>query len=438
MMRRAVVFIAGCLAGLALAGCEGEDLAGQPADGAMDSVSSVDSRADASPRPDTGSGVVIAPDTALGGPDTAAGDDTDGGPTFDTIAVPEDTAATEDSSTGDDSSATIVDTVVDDDTSTTTVDTVVDEDTSTTTVDTVTAADTSLAADTGSLMDSGPLDDTTTDTVDDLDTSQGADTTVAVDTTTLQDTTTPLDTAASVDTTQPPCGNGALDPGETCDPPGSCPTACDDLDACTDDVLLGDPAQCTSECISAPIDWCAAGDGCCPGGCDVTSDLDCPLDCRDATTWPPLWAQWEQEVLYWTNAYRTGAEPGAGVTVQDCGTKGTFPVRAPLTYDTRLAEAARCHSMDMALNDFFDHIGTGGTSLPDRVAVVGYSWWGLAENIGGGYLSPEAAVIGWMDSDPHCANVMNGSLTELGAGYVRRLGTTWTNYWTQDLGKPRQ
>ncbi|HSD88339.1 MAG TPA: hypothetical protein VLB44_12515, partial [Kofleriaceae bacterium] len=31
------------------------------------------------------------------------------------------------------------------------------------------------------------------------------------------------------------CGNGSVDPNETCDPPDSCPTACGDGDVCTKD-----------------------------------------------------------------------------------------------------------------------------------------------------------------------------------------------------------
>lgn len=71
------------------------------------------------------------------------------------------------------------------------------------------------------------------------------------------------------------CGNRTIDPGETCDPPESCPTACDDGDACTNDVLTGDPAACTSECKALVVALCEAGDGCCPEGCTAQVDADC-------------------------------------------------------------------------------------------------------------------------------------------------------------------
>ena len=74
------------------------------------------------------------------------------------------------------------------------------------------------------------------------------------------------------------CGDGEVDPdlGETCDPPSSCPTDCDDQDSCTTDQLLGSADQCTAECANDPITTCdAVADGCCPGSCDGLNDLDC-------------------------------------------------------------------------------------------------------------------------------------------------------------------
>src|SRR5258706_8651423 len=44
------------------------------------------------------------------------------------------------------------------------------------------------------------------------------------------------------------CGNGSLEPGETCDPPDSCPAACGDGDVCTKDVVAGSAANCNVAC----------------------------------------------------------------------------------------------------------------------------------------------------------------------------------------------
>ncbi len=80
------------------------------------------------------------------------------------------------------------------------------------------------------------------------------------------------------------CGNGVLDDtfGELCDPgiasgPGACPTACDDGDACTSDLLTG--TACQAACITAPITTPADGDGCCPSGANALTDSDCAPMC---------------------------------------------------------------------------------------------------------------------------------------------------------------
>ena len=72
-----------------------------------------------------------------------------------------------------------------------------------------------------------------------------------------------------------------METGETCDPPSSCPSSCDDGNACTVDLLTGSAANCSSACshnsyvcvdgLSCTTDTCN-GDGTCtfainPGNC---------------------------------------------------------------------------------------------------------------------------------------------------------------------------
>jgi hypothetical protein len=79
---------------------------------------------------------------------------------------------------------------------------------------------------------------------------------------------------------EPVCDNGVIEPPETCDPITTCPTACDDGNPCSIDVLHGDASTCTSYCeIQGMVDACADDDGCCPGGCNSTNDNDCSATC---------------------------------------------------------------------------------------------------------------------------------------------------------------
>ena len=77
------------------------------------------------------------------------------------------------------------------------------------------------------------------------------------------------------------CGNGIVEAGETCDPPGTCPSSCSNR-ACTPFELQGSAAQCTAHCVEKPtIKTCVTGDGCCPTGCTVANDNDCAIVCGD-------------------------------------------------------------------------------------------------------------------------------------------------------------
>jgi hypothetical protein len=78
------------------------------------------------------------------------------------------------------------------------------------------------------------------------------------------------------------CGNNTIDTGETCDPPLSCPTDCDDRNPCTIDQLTGSAANCDAACSYAAITQCRDDDGCCPAGCDPAVDSDCSATPRDA------------------------------------------------------------------------------------------------------------------------------------------------------------
>ena len=56
----------------------------------------------------------------------------------------------------------------------------------------------------------------------------------------------------------------------------------------------------------------------------------------------------------------------------------------------------------------------------------GITYRTAGENIAYGYATPEAVVTAWMNSDGHRANILNGSYTRLGVGYVAD-----GHYWTQ-------
>ena len=137
-------------------------------------------------------------------------------------------------------------------------------------------------------------------------------------------------------------------------------------------------------------------------------------------------ASFEAQVLALVNERRA-----AGAT---CG--GTpYPPLPPLSLDRNLQVAARDHSADMAIDDFFSHAGLDGRSFSDRIRDAGYSGTTpLGENIAAGQTSPRSVVDGWMGSVAHCENIMQAGFHDLGVGYAFRAGSTFRHCWAQSFG----
>ena len=101
-----------------------------------------------------------------------------------------------------------------------------------------------------------------------------------------------------------------------------------------------------------------------------------------------------------------------------------------LRVDSRLTTAARLHSEDMALRDYFSHTSLDGRSPWDRIQAQGYTA-GSGENIAAGYATPAAVMDAWMKSSGHRANILNCSSRAIGVGLGR--GGSYGTYWTQDF-----
>lgn len=134
-----------------------------------------------------------------------------------------------------------------------------------------------------------------------------------------------------------------------------------------------------------------------------------------ASSWMPSWTTAEDEVLRLVNEARAR---GA-----NCGSEGSFSPTGPLTMQPQLRCAARVHSRDMVERDFFSHSDPDGNGPGHRVDQSGYRWRTWGENIAGSYPTPEAAVNAWLDSDGHCANMLNPSFEHIGVGH---FGQGWT------------
>lgn len=168
----------------------------------------------------------------------------------------------------------------------------------------------------------------------------------------------------------------------------------------------------------------STGGGSTGGGGDVDQAEACHPDVEG---WPSAWATLEEQVLTLVNAERA---KGA-----DCGSYGNFAKAGPLKMEDNLRCAARYHSLWMAQTDTFSHESPGGDLGDDpweRIASTDFAGFAVGENIAAGYGSAQQVMDGWMASDGHCSNIMNGSATLIGVGLYE--GGSYGTWWTQDFG----
>jgi uncharacterized protein YkwD len=156
----------------------------------------------------------------------------------------------------------------------------------------------------------------------------------------------------------------------------------------------------------------------CSGGNGESTDY-----CGSVESWSGQSAAAEEQVIELINIERA---QGA-----DCGAEGTFDPAPPLAFHDALRCAARNHSKDMWTKDYFDHLSPSGGTPADRFTKSGYAWMAIGENIAFGSAQPAKNVQGWMQSDPHCANIMNPSFKEVGVGFFNQDGRP---YWTTGFG----
>ncbi len=119
----------------------------------------------------------------------------------------------------------------------------------------------------------------------------------------------------------------------------------------------------------------------------------------------------EDEVLRLSNNYR--AKQGLGA----------------LKLDWELCRVARAKADDMAAKGYFSHQSPTYGSPSDMLKSFGVSYRYMGENIAKGYRDASSVMTGWMNSEGHRANILNGKFTKLGVGY-NSTANTWVQIFT--------
>lgn|GEM_PF-3394232 len=134
---------------------------------------------------------------------------------------------------------------------------------------------------------------------------------------------------------------------------------------------------------------------------------------QDQSQAPASVSAYEKEVVTLTNKERT-----------DRGLKA-------LTIDSELSKVARAKSEDMQKKNYFSHTSPTYGSPFNMMKQFGITYKSAGENIAKGQKTPKEVVNAWMNSEGHRANILNGSFTHIGVGYVSN-GSIWTQ---QFIGK---
>lgn len=170
-------------------------------------------------------------------------------------------------------------------------------------------------------------------------------------------------------------------------------------------------------------------------GCGDSDNRTIPPEeayCNAVAEWPDEWEREERRLFEAVNQRRS---VGA-----DCGARGVFAPTGALAPNTALRCAARQHVQDMAERGYFAHTNPEGEEPWDRVDRTGYEWQRVGENLAVGATTVEAVMQGLVDSDGHCANIMNPAFDELGVGFFYTSDPVDTRYrgyyWAQVFASP--
>jgi len=92
--------------------------------------------------------------------------------------------------------------------------------------------------------------------------------------------------------------------------------------------------------------------------------------------------------------------------------------KSTLTINAQLASAAQTKANHMVTNNYWSHTTPDGQEPWVFIQNAGYSYSKAGENLAYGFATSADAVIGWMNSPTHKANMLDNSFTDVGFGFA--------------------
>ncbi len=105
--------------------------------------------------------------------------------------------------------------------------------------------------------------------------------------------------------------------------------------------------------------------------------------------------------------------------------------RASLTINSKLTSAAQAKANHMIANNYWSHTTPDGQEPWVFIQNAGYAYTKAGENLAYGFATSADAVIGWMNSPSHKANMLDSAFTEVGFGFAN--GSNYNNSGEQTV-----
>lgn len=92
--------------------------------------------------------------------------------------------------------------------------------------------------------------------------------------------------------------------------------------------------------------------------------------------------------------------------------------KSGLSLNAKLSNAAQTKANDMAARNYWSHNTPDGKAPWYFVEQAGYSYSKAGENLAYGFGTSSETITGWMNSPTHKDNMLDGSFTEVGFGFI--------------------
>jgi uncharacterized protein YkwD len=114
--------------------------------------------------------------------------------------------------------------------------------------------------------------------------------------------------------------------------------------------------------------------------------------------------------------------------------------QADLSLNQRLNSAAQAKANDMVARNYWSHNTPDGQEPWVFFDNAGYSYQKAGENLAYGFATSGDTVVGWMNSPPHRANLLDSGFTDVGFGFAN--GNNYNNSGQETIvvamyGKPQ-